>query len=73
MSNTDDQIVLFAITLLTHNFKVRKRIKSTPLYSIRQTHSQMMGNWMCIKDPSKASRMDQIDQIDTIVFHSTDP
>ena len=32
---------------------------------------QIVGNWMGIKDPNKASRIDQIDEIDTIVFHST--
>ena len=31
----------------------------------------MVGNWMGIKDPSKARRIDQIDQIDTTVLHST--
>ena len=29
----------------------------------------MVGNWMCIKDPSKARQIDQVDQIDTIVLH----
>ena len=43
-------------------------MKSTSLSPIRQTHSQMVRNWMGIKG---ASRIDQIDEIDTIVFHST--